>query len=166
MPRIRYGTVESQISQGWNCWTSDNSDFQISAPQCPTHWTPQGNGDVLDIAVRRNFRLSDVTVADALDSDHLLTLFHILDHVGAKDILTPVVPKLKNLWIGKNKTKNMEGKLKGKAILLIQWNTEKYFLLFQLIFLPGSISTLIEKQLLISQPVEPRHIGYRVFGIR
>jgi hypothetical protein len=75
---------------------------------------------VLDIAVRRNFRLSDVTVADALDSDHLLTLFHILDHVGAKDILTPVVPKLKNLWIGKNKTKNMEGKLKGKAILLIQ----------------------------------------------
>jgi hypothetical protein len=34
--------------------------------------------------------LSDVTVSDVLDSDHLSILFHILDHVSARDILAPV----------------------------------------------------------------------------
>jgi len=29
-------------------------DFQIPAPQCPTHYTLQGNGDVLDTVVHRN----------------------------------------------------------------------------------------------------------------
>jgi len=60
----------------------DNDDFQISAPQCPTHYTPHGNGDVLDVVVHRNVRLSDVTVSDIMDSDHLSLLFHILYHVG------------------------------------------------------------------------------------
>jgi hypothetical protein len=68
----------------------DNSDFQISAPQCPTHCTPSGNGDVLDIVLHRNVRISEVTVVDVLDSDHLPLLFHMLDHVSVRDISAPV----------------------------------------------------------------------------
>jgi hypothetical protein len=29
----------------------DVNQFEISAPQCPTHYSPSGNGDVLDIVV-------------------------------------------------------------------------------------------------------------------
>jgi hypothetical protein len=32
----------------------DSSEFEISAPQCPTHYSPAGNGDVLDIVVHQN----------------------------------------------------------------------------------------------------------------
>jgi hypothetical protein len=48
----------------------DASDFKISAPQCPTHYSPVGNGDVLDIVVHKDIRLSNV-VSDILNSDHL-----------------------------------------------------------------------------------------------
>jgi hypothetical protein len=48
-----------------------------------------GNGDVLDIAVHKNIRLSDVIVSDILDSDHLPILFYILDHVRTKQISEP-----------------------------------------------------------------------------
>jgi endonuclease/exonuclease/phosphatase (EEP) superfamily protein YafD len=64
----------------------DNSDFQISAPQYPTHYTPSGSGDVLDIVLHRNVRISEVNVVEILDSDHLPILFHMLDHVSARDI--------------------------------------------------------------------------------
>jgi endonuclease/exonuclease/phosphatase family metal-dependent hydrolase len=47
------------------------SEFEISTPQCPTHYSPAGNGDIRDIVVHQNFRMSDVTVSDILDSDHL-----------------------------------------------------------------------------------------------
>jgi hypothetical protein len=50
----------------------------------------QGSGDVLDTVVHWNVCLSDVTVSDVLDSVHLPILFHILDHVSAKDISAPV----------------------------------------------------------------------------
>jgi hypothetical protein len=30
------------------------NEFEISAPQCPTHYSPAGNGDVLDIVVLKN----------------------------------------------------------------------------------------------------------------
>jgi hypothetical protein len=40
--------------------------------------------------VHRNVQLSAVTVFDVLDSDHLPTYFHILDHVRATDISAPV----------------------------------------------------------------------------
>jgi hypothetical protein len=43
------------------------SDFEISAPQCPTH-SPARNGDVLDIVVHQNIRVSGVIVSDILDS--------------------------------------------------------------------------------------------------
>jgi hypothetical protein len=61
--------------------------FEISAPQCPTHYSHAGNGDVLDIVVHKNIRLSDVIVSDILDSDHLPIVFHILDHVKIRNLL-------------------------------------------------------------------------------
>jgi hypothetical protein len=68
----------------------DNSDSPISAPRCPTHYTPSDNGDVLDIMVHRNVRLSEVNALEILDSDHLSTLFHMLDHVSSRDIKNPI----------------------------------------------------------------------------
>jgi hypothetical protein len=62
----------------------DRNDFGISAPQYPTHYSPMGNEDVLDIVVHKNIRLSDVIVSDILDLDHLPIMFHILDHVRTK----------------------------------------------------------------------------------
>jgi hypothetical protein len=32
----------------------DVNDFEISAPQYPTHYSPAGNGDVLDIVAHQN----------------------------------------------------------------------------------------------------------------
>jgi hypothetical protein len=69
----------------------DNSDFQISAPQYPTHSTLSRNGDVLDIVVHRNVRLSDVNVFEILESDHLQSLFHMLNHISTRDISAPVL---------------------------------------------------------------------------
>jgi hypothetical protein len=67
----------------------DASDFEISAPQCPTHYSPVGNGDVLGIVVHKNIRLSNVLVSDILDSDHLPIIFHILDHARTKHVSAP-----------------------------------------------------------------------------
>jgi hypothetical protein len=49
-----------------------------------------GNGDVLDIVVHKNIRLSNVITSDILDSDHLPIIFHILDHVRTKNVLAPL----------------------------------------------------------------------------
>jgi endonuclease/exonuclease/phosphatase family metal-dependent hydrolase len=68
----------------------DAGDFEISAQQCPTHYTPVGNGNVVDILVHKNIRLSNVIVSDILDSDHLPIIFHILDHVRTKNVLAPL----------------------------------------------------------------------------
>jgi hypothetical protein len=65
------------------------SSFEISAPQYPTHSSPAGNGDVLDIVVHRNIRLSNVIVSYILDSDHLPIVFHILDHVRTTKLSEP-----------------------------------------------------------------------------
>jgi hypothetical protein len=56
-------------------------EFEISAPQCPTHYSPAGNSEVLDIDVYTNVRLSEIIISDILDSDHLPIVFHLLDHV-------------------------------------------------------------------------------------
>jgi hypothetical protein len=64
-------------------------DFAISAPQCPTQYSPAGNGDMMDIVVPKNIRLSNVIVSDILDSDHLPTVFHILDHVRTTKLSEP-----------------------------------------------------------------------------
>jgi hypothetical protein len=34
----------------------DASDFEISAPQCPTNYSAMGNEDVLDIVVHKNIK--------------------------------------------------------------------------------------------------------------
>jgi hypothetical protein len=68
----------------------DRNDFEISAPQCPTHYYPVGRGDILDIVVHKNIRLSNVIVSDILDSDHLPIIFHILDHVRIKNASAPL----------------------------------------------------------------------------
>jgi hypothetical protein len=64
--------------------------FDISAPQHPTHYSHAGNGDVLDIVVHQNITVSDVIVSDILDTDHLPIVFHILDHVKIRNLSEPV----------------------------------------------------------------------------
>jgi hypothetical protein len=66
------------------------SNFEISTPQCSTHYTPDGRGDVLGIIVRQNVLLSELIVTDILDSDHLPIKFSILDPVRTKEALDPV----------------------------------------------------------------------------
>jgi hypothetical protein len=68
----------------------DLSEFEISAPQCPTHYSPAGNGDVLDIVVHQNIRVTHVIVSDILDSDRLPIIFHILDNAKIKNIWEPI----------------------------------------------------------------------------
>jgi hypothetical protein len=68
----------------------DTSDFEISAPQCPTHYSPARNGDLLDIVVHQNVRLSLVIVSDVLDPNHLQLVLHILDHVTTRNLSDPV----------------------------------------------------------------------------
>jgi hypothetical protein len=44
----------------------DINNFEISAPQCPTHYSSSGNGDVLGIVVHEIIGVSDVIVSDIL----------------------------------------------------------------------------------------------------
>jgi hypothetical protein len=62
------------------------SDLEISAPQCPTHYSPAGNGDVLDIVVHKNIRVSDVIASDILGSYQRPIIFHILGHVKIRNL--------------------------------------------------------------------------------
>jgi hypothetical protein len=64
----------------------DRNDFKISAPQCSTHYSPVGSGDVQDIVVHKHIRLSNVIVSDILYSDHVPIIFHVLDHVRIQTI--------------------------------------------------------------------------------
>jgi hypothetical protein len=68
----------------------DVNQFEISVPQCPTHYSSSGNGDMLDIVVHKNIGVSDVIVSDILDSDHLPIIFHILDHVKIRNLSDPI----------------------------------------------------------------------------
>jgi hypothetical protein len=62
-------------------------EFEISALQCPTHYSHAGNGDVV---IHQNIRLSSVIVSNILDSDHLPIIFHILDHVKIRNLSDPI----------------------------------------------------------------------------
>jgi hypothetical protein len=66
------------------------SNFEISAPQCSTHYIPDGRGDILGNILHQNVRLSEVTVTEILDSDHLPITFSILDPVRTREALDPV----------------------------------------------------------------------------
>jgi hypothetical protein len=71
----------------------DLSEFEVSAPQYPTHYSPAGNCDVLDIVVHQNTGLSDVVFSDILYSAHLPIIFHMLDRVKIMN-LSELVEKL------------------------------------------------------------------------
>jgi hypothetical protein len=58
--------------------------YVISAQRCPTHYSPVENGNVLDIVVHNNARLSEIIVSDILDLDRLPNLFHLQDHVRTR----------------------------------------------------------------------------------
>jgi hypothetical protein len=73
----------------------DSKEFEVSATQCPNHYSPVGNGDVLDIVVYQNIRVSDVTVSDILESGHLPVVSHILDHGKIRN-LSELVEKLQS----------------------------------------------------------------------
>jgi hypothetical protein len=68
----------------------DKNMFETSAPRCPTHYSPAGNGDVLDISVHNNVRLSEVIVSDILNSDHLPIIFHLLDRIRTRNLTDPL----------------------------------------------------------------------------
>jgi hypothetical protein len=42
-------------------------ELEISAPQCPIPYSPMGNGDVLDILLHKNVRLSEFVVSYILE---------------------------------------------------------------------------------------------------
>jgi hypothetical protein len=66
------------------------SQFEISVPQCPTHYSPARNSDVLDNVVHQNIRESDSIVSDNLDSNNLPIIFHILDYVKISNLSKPI----------------------------------------------------------------------------
>jgi hypothetical protein len=66
------------------------NELEISAPQCLTHYSPAGNGDVLDIVVHQHVRMSEVIVSAILDLDHLPIVFHLLDHIRTRNPSDPV----------------------------------------------------------------------------
>jgi hypothetical protein len=68
----------------------DVNDFETPAPQHPIDYFPAGNGDVLDIVVHQNLRLSHATASDILDSDHVPVVFHILDLITSNKLLEPL----------------------------------------------------------------------------
>jgi hypothetical protein len=51
---------------------------------------PTGNGDLLDIVVHNNVRLSEVIFSDILDSDHPPIIFHLLYRIRSRILLDPV----------------------------------------------------------------------------
>jgi hypothetical protein len=66
------------------------NQFEISASQCLAHYSPAGSGDVLDVIVHKNVRLSEFIASDILDSGHLPVAFHLLDHVRTRNLSDPV----------------------------------------------------------------------------
>jgi hypothetical protein len=91
MLNVHFGIAQFQTLQVRSCWNFfDINEFEISAPHCPTRYSPAGNGDGLDIVIHQNVRLSEVIVSDVLDSDHLPILFHILDHDTTRNLSKPI----------------------------------------------------------------------------
>jgi hypothetical protein len=90
MLNTRFGTVQFQTFRRETNGLFDLSEFEISAPQCPTHYSPAGNGEVVGIVIHQNIRVPDDIVSDVLDSDYLPVLFHILDHVKIRNRSVPI----------------------------------------------------------------------------
>jgi hypothetical protein len=67
-----------------------SNEFEISAPQRPTHYSPVANSDVLDIVVHKNVRLPEVIVSDLMDSDQLIISSHLQDNIRTRNPSDPV----------------------------------------------------------------------------
>jgi hypothetical protein len=94
----------------------DVNQFEISAPQSPTHYSPAGNGVVLDIVIHQNsIRVSDVIVSDILDADHLPVVFHILDHVKITNLSEPVEKFTDWDWFQSLASELMSPKVGGRS---------------------------------------------------
>jgi hypothetical protein len=81
---------ECHVKDGGHLSLLNINEFEISAPQCSTHYCPAGDGDVLDIVVQRNVWLSDVIVSDILDPDHLPVVLYLLDRIITRNLSDPV----------------------------------------------------------------------------
>jgi hypothetical protein len=66
------------------------NEFEISAPQCCTHYSPAGNGNVLDIVMHKIVWLSEIIVSDIVDPDQLPVIFHLLDRIRTRNLSDPV----------------------------------------------------------------------------
>jgi hypothetical protein len=66
MLNIRLGIVQFQTPQAKDMQLFNVHDFEISAPQSPTHYSPAGTGNVLDIVVYT--RISDSHMSLSLTS--------------------------------------------------------------------------------------------------
>jgi hypothetical protein len=67
----------------------DLTEFEISAPKCPTHYSLAGDGDVLNIMIHQNIRVTDV-LSLIFWIHHLPIIFHILDHVKIMNLSEPI----------------------------------------------------------------------------
>jgi hypothetical protein len=65
------------------------NEFEISASQCPTHYSSTGNGGMPDIVVHKNVQMSEVIVSDILDSDHVPIIFYLLDLIRSRNLSNP-----------------------------------------------------------------------------
>jgi hypothetical protein len=65
------------------------NEFEISAPQCPTYYSPEVNCDLLDILVQWNNISSCVIASGILCPHHLTGAFHVLNYVKTKNLSEP-----------------------------------------------------------------------------
>jgi hypothetical protein len=76
-----FGIVKFRTPQALSSWSNllvITSKFQ--------HYKPDGRGDVNNIIVHQNVRLSEVISTNILDSDHLPIMFSILDPVRKREV--------------------------------------------------------------------------------
>jgi hypothetical protein len=76
MQSALFGIVKLHIPHAWSSRIV-SSNFEISAAQCSTHYSPDGRVDVLDNVLHQNVRLSEVIFTHNLGSYHLSIMFSI-----------------------------------------------------------------------------------------
>jgi hypothetical protein len=73
----------------WNSSVSTKANSKFQRHHVPPIIPLRQKGDILDIVVHQNFRMSDVAVSDILYIYHLPVIYHILDHVNVKNLSEP-----------------------------------------------------------------------------
>jgi hypothetical protein len=90
MQRTLFEIIKFQTPQAWNSWNNLlvlASTFQL---HIILHYASDVRGDVLDIVVYHNIRLSQDIVTNILDLDHLPIMFEILDPAKTREASDPV----------------------------------------------------------------------------